>query len=159
MSCGFICGHDFVHCAHAECFRIDVKTMNKEKKSESVDGELFFCEYHNPNMSKLYNSHKSLVDWHPNRLCSHMDINIDYKLYAIPRAIETRVKFQKLLHEQKNPPVGHSYYVSQLMEQYTTCKYLITGSENGELKMMCLNKLFVSGYIPKKLLTPVCNVY
>ena len=157
MSCGFVCGHVYIHCSHIGCFCIDVKTMTKEKKSESADGELFFCEEHNPTMSKLYNIHKKLVDWHPNRLYSHMDINTDYKIYAIPRAIEIRKKFQNLLHEQKNSPVGHNYYMSQLMEQYDTCKYIIESSIDGELKMMCLNKLFASGYIPKRQL--ITTVY
>ena len=85
-----------------------------------------------------------------NKISAKFDINTDYKIYAIPRAIEIRKKFQNLLHEQKNSPIGHNYYMSQLMEQYDTCKYIIESSINGELKMMCLNKLFASGYIPTK---------
>ena len=97
MSCGFVCGHTHIHCAYVGCVETDVKVMKKENDYKSIDGELYFCPSHNPIMSNIYNSHKRLVFWNPNRIYSHMNIDIRYKLWAIPRAIKIRKEFKNLL--------------------------------------------------------------
>lgn len=148
MSCGFVCGHTYIHCAYKGCDLTDVKTLKKEKDYKSVDGELYFCQLHNPIMSDIYNRHKNLVFWNPSRLYSHMDINIRYKLWAIPRALKLRKEFHNSLNEQNNSPTGHSYYELRLLEQYDTCKYIYTRGVNGELDFMCLQKMFNYGHVP-----------
>lgn len=106
-----------VCCAHLNCNRYRTWKMVKTcKEYKSKDGELYFCTFHNPKMSDLYNKHKELVDWYPGKLVTENNITFEYKIWAIPQALELRRIFSEFCKPLNSP--GHLHYEKLLLKQY-----------------------------------------
>jgi hypothetical protein len=114
-----------VCCAFVDCKNHETRPMVKEGEEYiSKDGELYFCEEHNPIMSSLYNQYKALVDWYPTKFKTHRYITINYKFWAIPQALQLRREFASYCKPSHHGS-GHAYYEKILHEQFLEIKIII----------------------------------
>lgn len=114
-----------VCCAFVDCKDHKTRPMVKEGPAYvSKDGELYFCEEHNPIMSSLYNQYKTLVDWYPTKCYTHCRITLNYKFWAIPQALRLRQEYTKCCKPSHHGS-GHAYYEQILREQFVEVKRVI----------------------------------
>ena len=152
VTCGFVCRHTRIHCAYTGCFCVFVAPMVKDKGNEyeSKDGELYFCAIHNPAMSACYNEHKNIVNWYPPKLYTHILINNEYMVYAIPVALRLRATYASLLHPAFTEAKGHSGFEHMLRIQLEDVTDIITFSR-GEEYMANLENQIAGGYVPLRI--------
>ena len=136
-----------VCCSYLDCKSYNTRPMVKDGPAYvSEDGELLFCEEHNPIVSGIYNQYKSLVDWMPTRISTHINITIEYKFWSIPRCLALRKEYSKLC----KPTIEssrHRHYEVKLHEQFEDVKSIIDGYSEEKLHALLL---FLQDNVPVK---------
>lgn len=136
-----------VCCSYLDCKSYKTRPMVKDGPVYvSEDGELLFCEEHNPIMSNIYNHYKSLVDWMPTRISTHINITNEYKYWAIPRCLALRKEYSTLCKPMIESS-RHRYYEVKLHEQFEHVKSTIEGYSEKKLNTLLL---FLQDNVPVK---------